>query len=225
MPRNKNKRRRRPRQERRVIQPSPWDDLRATGRTASRALSIFKGAASLLNAEVKHVDTEQSASISTTANLTFLTGISQGDGVTSRDGNSVKLKGGYFDSVWVMHASATATRIRHIVFVDTRNNGTVPSASDIYNTGDSNGLINIDAYPNRFVILHDEYVRLDSASNRVFRSKVQLPAVMDMHLTYSGTGATIASNAGPAIYSLMVSTEATNTPSSAAWFRFYFVDN
>jgi len=186
---------------------------------------LFKGAASLLNAEVKHVDTAHSVAITTTPSLQLVSGIAQGDTALTRDGMSCKLKGGLFDIVVNMHASATSTRIRHLVVVDTRNNGSAPAAADIYDTGDTNGLMNIDSYPNRFVVLHDEYIRLDTASNRNFRVKVALPALMDMHLTFNGTGATIASVAGPAIYSILHSTEATNTPSSACTFRLYFVDN
>jgi len=200
--------------------------LKATGRTAARALTVLKGASNLLNAEIKHLDLTTSDTPNQTATVTYLSGIAQGDTNLTRDGNSVKLKGGLIKTVYVIHASATASRIRHIIFVDLRNRSAAPTASDVFDTAASgNGLLNLDSAPNRFVVLHDEYVRLDTASNRVFAAEVPIPALDNVHLNYVGTGATAASAEGPSVWSILQSTESTNTPSVVMHSRLFFVDN
>ncbi len=187
---------------------------------------VLKGAANLLNVEVKHYDTSTSSTPDQTPVVTYLSGIAQGDTQLTRDGNSLKLKGGLVKTVYVIHASATASRIRHLIVLDKMNQGSNPSASDVYDTAASGiGMLNLDSAPNRFVVLHDQYVRLDTGSNRVFYESVPLDAIMDVHLNYSGTGATVASAYGPAIFSIWQSSEPTNVPSVVQTTRLFFVDN
>lgn len=201
--------------------------MKATARTASRALSFVKGAASLINAEIKHVDVSQSYSISTTATLAYLSGIAQGDGNTSRDGNSVKLKGGIIRLFIARNASATLSRVRIITFCDTRNQGTAPTATDVVDTAVTcNGLINIDSEPNRFVIINDSIVAVDDGGGLQKHLTIDMtPAINDMHLMFSGTGATVTSARGPVLYTLLLSNEATNTVGVAFDARVLFVDN
>jgi hypothetical protein len=199
----------------------------AVRRIAPYALTAFKGAASLVNAEVKHADVTTSSTVSTTPVLTFLSGVAQGDTNTSRDGNSIKAVGLHGDVTLIQNASATATRVRTLIFVDTRSQGVVPTAADVVDTNAMSGLANIDTEPNRFVILLD---RLDSmvlaAQTRVLTFRYDLTAdVKNMHLLYSGSGATIASAKGPVVYMLQYSSEATNTPTYAIDSRLFFLDN
>jgi hypothetical protein len=187
----------------------------------------FKGAASLVNAEVKHVDVSTSSTVSTTPVLTFLSGIAQGDTNTSRDGNSVKAVGLHGDITLIMNASATVSRVRTLIFVDTRSQGAAPTAADIVDTNALSGLANIDTEPNRFVMLLD---RLDvlvlAAENRAKTFRFDLTSdVKNMHLLYSGSGNTIASAKGPVVYMLQFSSEATNTPTYAVDSRLFFIDN
>ncbi len=221
------KRNKQKRASKRQVLPSPWDDLKAVGRTAGRALTIFKGAASLLNAEAKHVDFQNSATITTTPVLYFFSGIAQGDSVSARDGNSVKLKGGLLKLCLTISTAATATTVRLLVVCDTRNPGSAPTASTIYDTSvvRANGNINVDSEPNRFVVLYDHLVSLDTASRRQFILDLALEALRDMHLTFSGTDATISSVRGPAMYIVMQSNEATNAPAYDISTRLWYVDN
>jgi len=204
--------------------PTPWDDLRATGRTASRALTIFKGAASLLNAEVKHVDQTANLTPDTSGTVTLLSGIAQGDGNTTRDGTSVKLKGGDLRFRAASHTSAAATWLRLLLVVDTRNDGVNPTLSDII-SATITGQPNLDSSPNRFVILHDEVLSLVTAANRIAHRNIPLYALLDMHLMFNGTGATVASCSGPALFAVLLSSEATNTPSVTFDSRLLFLDN
>lgn len=201
--------------------------VRAVQRVAPYALVAYKGAVSLVNAEVKHADVTGTSTVSTTPVLTFLSGIAQGDTNTSRDGNSVKCVGLSGDVTLIMNASATVTRVRTLIFVDTRSQGVVPTATDVVDTGAMTGLINIDTEPNRFVILMDRLDRMVlAAESRLLHFRYDLNnAMRNVHLTFSGSGATIASAKGPVVYILQYSSEATNTPTYAVDSRLFFLDN
>lgn len=201
--------------------------VHAVQRVAPYALAVYKGAASLVNAEVKHADVTASSTVSTTPVLTFLSGIAQGDTNQTRDGNSCKCVGLTGDVTLIQSASATATRVRTLIIVDTRNQGATPTATDVVDTGAMTGLINLDTEPNRFIILYD---RLDcmvlASETRMVHWRYDLnDAMRNVHLLFSGSGATSASCKGPSVFMLMYSSEATNTPTYAIDNRIFFLDN
>lgn len=205
--------------------PNPWDDLLATGRTAGRALAVFKGAANLLNAEIKSSDTTLSSAVSASGSVNLVSGVAQGDGVANRDGNSLKLKGGSLRWFSTIHASASRTFMRVMVVADTRCNGSTASLSDILNALTVDSQPDLVSEPNRYVILSDVVRVLCSTGEQAVVGEVALPQLMDMHLTFSGTGATVASISGPAIYVIALSNESTNTPQFHAEARLLYVDN
>jgi hypothetical protein len=181
-----------------------------------------------MNPEFKHSDSSANSSISSTAGLVLMSGIAQGDSNVTRDGNSVKITGFYGDLTAAMNASATTTRLRTVIFVDMRNQGVAPTASDVIDTASTvQGLPNVDAQPGRFAILFDQVNTMVLASDsRTIHFRFDLTKELrNLHLTYSGTGATVASISGPAIYMLLLSTESTNTPSVVMDARLTFLDN
>jgi len=198
--------------------------LRASGRTASRALSAFKGAVSLLNAEVKFIDTGVSSAVGTAGSVTLLSGITQGDGVSSRDGQSVKLKGGAIRLVSTMHASATRTQTRVLIVVDTRNQGSSPAVTDVLTAATVQSQLNLAAQPGRFVVLYDRvFSQISVGDSSTLFTIIELEALVDMHQLYSGTAA--ANTSGPTVFLVRLSTEATNTPTQAFESRLLFLDN
>jgi len=197
----------------------------ATGRTAGRALSMFKGGVALLNAEVKHSDVALSGAVSSTGVVTLLSGIAQGDGTSSRDGNSVKLKGGDLRYYFTQNGSASRTAIRVLVVVDTRNQGANPSISDILTSATVVAPPNLTAEPGRYVILSDEVFWLFSGERTAASRHIALQALMDMHLLFSGTSADVSSVSGPSVFLVTLSSETTNTPSISGNSRLLYLDN
>jgi hypothetical protein len=209
----------------RVRQPSVWQSV---SRLAPYALAAFKGAASLLNAEFKHTDVTFSQAVSTTATVDILTATAQGDGNTTRDGNSIKAKGLWGDVCISAHSSSTLTRVRLVFFVDTRNAGSSPTAGGVIDVSAScTGLPNVDSEPNRYAILSDQiHTLVYAGDSRIKHIRIDLtPQMMDMHLLYSGTTAVVGSVRGPHLFMLALSSEATNTASIVADFRLIYVDN
>jgi hypothetical protein len=201
----------------------------ASKRLAPVMLSAFKGAVSYFNPEVKHADVTINNAVSTTTLVSFLSGISQGDSNTTRDGNSVKITGFYGDIIYVMNASATTSRVRTLIVVDTQMNAATPTASDVFDTSGSAtvGLINVDTFPGRFVVLYDEVdVLTIGTEKRMVHRRIALPALQNMHLKYNtGTGNGVTAAVGPHIFMLQLSTEATNTVGQDSTFRLSFLDN
>jgi hypothetical protein len=209
----------------RMRQPSVWQSV---SRLAPYALAAYKGAASLLNAEFKHTDVTFSQAISSTATVDILTATAQGDGNTTRDGNSIKAKGFWGDLAISAHSSSTLTRVRLVFFVDTRNSGAAPTAGGVIDTAIScTGLPNVDSEPNRYVILSDQiHTLVYAGDSRIKHVRVDLTQqMMDMHLLYTGTTAVVGSVRGPHLFLLALSSEATNTASIVADFRLIYVDN
>jgi hypothetical protein len=206
-------------------EPTVWQSV---SRLAPYALLAYKGAASLLNAEFKHTDVTFSQQISSTATVDILTATAQGDGNTTRDGNSIKAKGFWGDLCVSSHSSSTLTRVRLVFFVDTRCDGAAPTAASVIDTAIScTGLPNVDSGPNRFAILSDTITTLVYAGDsRIVHRRIDLTQqLMDMHLLYSGTTAVVASVRGPHLFMLALCSEATNTASIVADFRLLYVDN
>jgi len=199
--------------------------LVATGRTARRALAAFRGAASLLNAEIKHHDTGISSSVSSSGAVVYLGAVPQGDGTTSRDGNSLKLKGAHLRLSCTMNTSATRSTVRWMLVADVRCAGSNPSISDILVSSSVTALPNLVAEPNRFLILEEGVWTLSSTGEQSGYVAITAPALVDCHLVFAGTAGTVADAAGLAVFLVMVSSEATNTPSVSGAGRLLFVDN
>jgi hypothetical protein len=210
-------------------------EVYAAAPLARRVLSAFKGAATMLNTEMKHVDISpgsQTFGVPLTASTsTLLTGCAQGDTNLTRDGNSLKIKRLFGSVVMVQHASATTTRCRSMIIADTQTqaaNGVNPSAdaTPIVNTSTScNGLYNVDTNPGRFIVLIDRVDILVSGTTPAVHFGFDVKEAIDAHVLFSGTGATVASVSGLSFWYLCFSTEATNTPSFVIDARMEFVDN
>lgn len=178
-----------------------------------------------MNAEIKVVDTTVSGSISSSGSLFLVNGIAQGDGNSNRDGNSVKSKGGSFRWIATQSGSASRSFLRLLVVADTRCNGAAPSVTDVLNSASVYAHPNLVSEPNRYVILHDSVQLMDAASRTACFGEVALPQLTDVHFTYSGTGATVASVSGMSVHVLALSNEPTNTPSLSSEFRILYLDN
>lgn len=195
-------------------------------------LSAFKGAVGYLNAEVKHTDFSVSQTVTSTPTLTLLSGVAQGDTQLTRDGNSIKLVGFYGDMLLSANTTAVSSRCRSLIFIDLQGNGAAPTAANVCDTGVScTGLINIDTFPGRFVILFDSLETMVSLADSRIKSRrfsfetQSLGSLKDMHIKFGGTGATAASTSGPTLWLMQWSSEVTDGPSTVSDWRILYVDN
>lgn len=193
-------------------------------KKASQAYTLAKATKALLNVEVKYHDTDWTVSNqTTTATLTQLTNINQGDGGTSRDGIQAKLKSLNFRWHTVVNASATNTEVRTIVFQ--WNGTTAPVVGDILSQSTSTvSMLQMTGAPGRrFRILYDRMYQVnadgnDSKSGKGFR---RFPKGIKCRWS-SATGTDIEWGH---IYVLTLSSEATNGPKITGYARVRFIDN
>ncbi|AUM61747.1 capsid [uncultured virus] len=175
--------------------------------------------------EFKVVDSVGSTAVSTTATLTLLNGLAEGDSATTRDGRQVLFKSLQLYERGTLHASATNTTIRSIIFLDKQPNETAPTAAALLATAVAGG---VDAFRNldnrkRFVILHDSRMVLSTDfPERVHEHYKKMSLVSQYDSGNAGTIADITSNS---LYLLQISDEATNTPTQIFNVRLRFIDN
>jgi len=105
--------------------------------------------------ETKYYDVTQTDSPSTTATITQINSVAQGDGADDRSGNVI-----FANSVMIrghVDVADTTNYVRVLLFVDGNSNGTAPTASNILQVAsDPKSPINI-VNRHRFRVLRDMY--------------------------------------------------------------------
>lgn len=178
--------------------------------------------------EVKHWDLSDSSTIGTSAAINILSAIAQGDTYTTRDGQQAVAKGFSMNITFVMNTSATTSRVRHIIFIDTRCAAATPTINNVFDSAVTCvGAINMDTEPGRYVILYDKITTMSiSGDSRVVNHHIELPAIQDLPLQYNTVGGSAATSCvGPHLFQILMSSEATNTVSYVYQTRLLFEDN
>lgn len=203
---------------------------------AFSALRIAQGVASLINAEWKVKDLDSSTTPDTSGSVIPLTFLAQGDTNGTRTGNSILPKLLSVRVRAILHASATASVVRVIIFRDKNYDGANPAVNEVLEiTGNENYLSfrNLD-FSDRFVIYKDWTLNLDEADTidktRSANIKFNTPAKGTrrkkwIHIEYDDTSAAQASSKENQLLMLVLSNEATNTPTVHYKTRFRYLDN
>lgn len=185
-----------------------------------------RGIRNLVNSEAKFVDANATNTPDTTGVVNILTLIAQGTTDTTRIGNSVLSQSLDIKCTFVPSASATASFVRYIVFIDKYDGaGTAPTLANLLQaTVSVQSFMNMDN-SDRFVVLRNDVVPLTLVgNNRAVYREIHLK-LTDLHVKYDGTTAAQASCTNNHIYFALLSNEAINTPSVSWVTRYRFVDN
>lgn len=187
---------------------------------AQKALAVGKYLKGLINVEKHYFDTNASGPVDNSGSISLLSGIGQGDDVNQRQGNSVLAKTLLFRTFCNLNTSAESTQLRFIIIKDLENQGSTPSVSDVI--GPSPSVItplNVD-HTSRYQVLRDKVLTLKKDMNSY--NMKQFITVND-HLKFTGSGTTdVYKNA---IYLILISDQATNTPSVTWNSRVGYYDN
>ena len=181
-------------------------DRPSTATIAASAWSGVKYLRTLVNSEKHKLDTVITTSISSTGAITNLSAIAQGDAINQRTGNSVLATGVHLNMVFSLNASATASYVRALLFIDKQQVGdTSPSGSDLI-TGNYTGHLAASTV-GRFQILFDYLFPLNDVGlkNKVIRKYIKL----NKHIRFNGTASSDIQKGG--LYMLLFSNEATNS--------------
>lgn len=208
-----NRRRRTPRRPRKPMRYRVAD----LAYKAYRGVRYIRG---LVNSEKKHHDVTWTPTVNTTGTTRSLTSIAQGDGISTRDGNSILVKSLYFRMSSQLNSGATASFVRFIVFQDKQQVAdTTPGVTDVLETADYLSHLN-RANLGRFKILRDVTYGLDGNTVvRVFKRYIYL----NTHIRYNGTASTDIQKNG--LHVLAISNEATNVPTVDFNFSISYHDN
>lgn len=197
-----------------------WYERKYTAmEIAGKALVMAKYVKSLVNVEKKYFDTSESTAVSTTATLTHLTAVAQGDGATSRDGNTFRCKSLQMRDVFSINGAATVSNIRYIVFI--WKDDTAPTVADILDDSDYTSLLNIET-SSKYRILRDYSYSIDQSGDK---GSIMRNGYIPLNLVVKFDNTTGADYMNNSIWALAVSSEATNTVARSSKYRIRFVDN
>lgn len=191
---------------------------------AQRALAIATGLKGLINSEKKYHDKTTTALVSFSGTVEGLSHIAQGDDVGNRDGNSILAR-----SLWVQldvkgNTAQTSTVTRVVIFIDTENTGTTPTASDLLQVTGSQASVdsplNVD-HTSRYVILLDK--KFTNSLNGQMRLTFKKYIKLYKHIKYTGSSATDTYKNN--IYILYISDVNTDDPQITYYSRLGFMDN
>lgn len=190
-------------------------------RYAVKTANMLKG---IINSELKRFDKTQAANPDNNAagGFSLLTAIDEGSGVHDRDGNSILAKYLYVKMDTLINASATATMVRVIIFIDGDNSGVTPTAAELLEVAsNTNSPINVDTTA-RFTIIKDLHFPMSINGDRIMHA--QFYKKLDFHIRYRT--ATGSSGFGKNnIWAYYISNESTNVPSLSIYSRIGFYDN
>ena len=162
--------------------------------------------------------------------VTLLTPIPQGDDISEREGDSIKvqsieLSGGVFRDP----ASTSNEAVRVMIVRDLQNQAAAPAASDILQTVGTAyapfqpiDFLNGNDINKRFTIVYDELTFVDSYHPT---SIVHMKSNHDCHVFFRGTGSTVASSGNGTYFLVVISDTATNSANFYFTSRVRFTDN
>jgi len=205
----------------------------SVGRFAGDAFSLAKRAViglnevrKLINIETKVLDLDTSFGSTTTTDVYYASGISQGTDIGNRVGDSIKIQSLSFRGHVTIGAAATSTRYRLILVRDMQNQGSLPTAAQIFETVSAGvtersppNYINRD----RFAVLYDEFFCLNPATSYIHPIEADVP--LDRHIRFRGTTNGVASAAEGSLFWVSVSSEGVNFPTAAAYLQLTFTDD
>jgi len=195
------------------------------GAAAGQLWKDVKMLKDAINVEYKVRDAVATQNPSTTATTVLLNGLQKGDDYNNRDGRQVRWKSIQMYLRTQLHASATQSTMRVIVFIDKQSSESSATGAGLLDLTTASA---VDAFRNlsnrkRFVVLMDKRVVV----NTDFPEKVtKWYKKIDMKTIYDdGDAGTVADITTNAIYALYCSDEATNVPAVVQNFRLRFIDN
>lgn len=148
----------------------------------------------------------------------YLSGVAEGDGDSTRTGNTIFIKSMSFRATLTGVSANIPPQVRCVFFADRHSDGVIPSIADLMYNGNINSHHNLN-YANRFWILRDFYITAPEhatwaiASSQIYSNfyrKLGFP------ISYINTTAAQASSGPNSIYVLIFANHA-DTRISFEW--------
>lgn len=175
----------------------------------------------LMPSEAKFLDVESSLSPTSSGNVAYIGSVAQGDDVSNRDGRSIRPFMYEYNAQITLHASATRSSMRCIVFQDSECIATTPVITTLLVTASTVAMYNLLTSKGRFKIILDKTYNVDTDDPLITDYGKER---MSGRILFDGTGATDASAGKGALFVCFISNEATNAPAVVWQHRLHFKD-
>lgn len=167
------------------------------------------------------------ANVTSTGDVVYLSGISQGTSSLTRDGLKINIK-----SIWIKGFANVVTSsgeavLRIILFIDKMNLGANPSISSGANTLLEATTVNAfreHQSPYRFKILWDKVLPLSETSRTNGVIKYYKKFKKGLRLTYTADGSSVSSAGKNAVFIAFLSNKGANYPTISGTSRITFTD-
>lgn len=187
----------------------------------AKDVAYLKG---LVNSELKHKSASYTTAVDSSGVIVNLAQVSQGDTGTTRDGSYIRLRSLILKGHWTINASATRTECRVIVFVWKRVGEVAPTVADILASASTVGLPEYNNIEN-MRILWDKTTDLSITGNQKLGFSKRISLNLKQHYKGADTGGDWTELVENGLGMLLISDEATNTPTPNINFRVFFRDN
>lgn len=183
-------------------------------RTASGLNEIRK----LINVEHKYIDVDSSTFSTRTGAVQYISPCAQGDDITQRDGDSIKVQSIRLSGVVYRDtlSAQVSDTVRVLVVRDLQNAGASPAVTDVlqtvgtaYSAFTTYDFLNGIDLNKRFSIVYDTIVYLDLYHPT---GQFGFTSNHDCHVIYRGTGSTAASAGNGSYFLVTVSSNTVNPP-------------
>lgn len=195
---------------------------KSIAQTAHTALKVALAVKKLVNVEYKIKDYASSVTPDNAGDVYSITHCGQGTDKDDRTGDSIRAKQHLIRLRATINGSATVTTVMYIIFMDRHQNGTPPTVTELLQNASLVDPVN-DEYGKRFKVIRRGYINLSSTGMQTGIRKLYIKH--NNVVKYDGAGATTAEQKENNMYMLLLSNEATNTPTVDYYVRFRFIDN
>ncbi len=197
-----------------VIAPSL---SRAFGTTVSKNIRDIKKLKQGAAAQKKKFDLDITSVVTSNATVVNLSNIAQGDDQDNREGNRIMPIHGILRFSVEVHASATQSCLRILIFIDKEQNGVDPTAALLLQSA-TDYLANLNRTSfGRFQMLHDRVYPVTVGNSNAITVHKWFKKLKH-NIYYDASAAADASNRKGAMFLMALSNEATNGPTlDAAW--------
>lgn len=196
-------------------------------RNSSKALGMAKWVASVINPELKSFDVALPTAITTSWTITNLTNIAEGDDDTNRTGRSIKCASYNFRYSMIMPATASiAAQVRVVVLRDNWQQGSDPTALQVYESNTPNSLRQVQVQQGRFQVLLDRTHVLNPPGGGNSGIMIVQARKYMRHIKFIGTDGTDASQGAGNLYLFTISDQTGGaSPVCQGQFRLRYYDN
>lgn len=211
----------------RAVQPygrRAFATARAVGETAMTALKIARDVKKMLNVEVKNKDVPRSANTSfDTLGCALISGLNQGTGSESRNGEQIKLQSVQLQGSVVHNAAGDDSQIVRLMLVRyNAMNGVGPVATDLLSEDNVDGFREMDTSGRYHVLWDQKFVVSADSPMLLFDEYIKTSA----HIKYIGSTDATADQGAGALFFCNVSTQTTANYPVINWAsRIRYVDN